>query len=78
VLDSFFPIEFQDVEKIRPSAIIDIIHSGEQLNVQEKVIIKSLRPLLSFKNYLQLEKSVQYSPPPPPPPLLKLAFKRLQ
>jgi len=27
------------VEKIRPSAIIDIIHSGEQLNVKEQVKI---------------------------------------
>merc|ERR1719481_1254538 len=27
----------KEVEKIRPSAIIDIIHSGEQLNVKEQV-----------------------------------------
>ena len=27
----------KDVEKVRASAIIDIIHSGEQLNIEEKV-----------------------------------------
>jgi hypothetical protein len=30
-------IHYKDVEKIRPSAIIDIIHSGKQLNVSVKV-----------------------------------------
>ncbi len=34
----------QDVEKIRPSAIIDIIHSGEQLSVQDKVTYGSAIP----------------------------------
>ena len=30
-------LDLKEVEKIRPSAIIDIIHSGEQLNVKEQV-----------------------------------------
>ncbi len=45
----------QDVEKIRPSAIIDIIHSGEQLSVQDKVTYGSAIP----KQWKRLELALQ-------------------